>query len=122
MTDFISQLNLNNERIECFQIKEDLNNIINPLLFKLESDIERFEERHAKFYQEHEKIKPSTASILKNSLNQMKRIIFVRIQYIVDRTQSMIKTLTTIDNETINLLNQTISELRGKENYLLKFQ
>lgn len=122
MTDFISQLNFNNEDIQLFKIKEEIDTVVNPLLFKLETDIEEFEQRHSQFYKEYEKIDLSAVSIFENILNQMKRMIFVRIQSIASTAQKMIEILKDIDsdNQMITNLNQVMEDLRSKEDYLLE--
>lgn len=120
MSDFISKLNIDQNNINLFKIQYELDNIVNLLIFKIENEIELFEKRHNEYYKQYEQVSENLLPMIEQSLQQMKRIIFIRINYVINKLNDMKKSSDgSINNELIENINNIIKVLRKKEDYLL---
>lgn len=121
MTDFLSKLQLDEKSLTLFQIREELEGTVNLLILKLDADTIQFESRHSDFYKQYEQVSEELLPIIERTLNQSKRILFTRINFIVEKLQDMKSTLENIqpDNEMISDIDSIIKSLRQKEDHLL---
>jgi hypothetical protein len=121
--NFSDQFKFNQKDIDLIGLREKYEQVYLPLLFKIEREYDEIIQRYETSQKVYNKQNLSNKNFLELSLNQMKRILFVRINLIKSINKEIKDALSDIavegKRDLIDNLKTTLIQIQAKEDLML---
>jgi hypothetical protein len=121
--NFSDQFKFNQKDIDLIGLREKYEQVYLPLLFKIEREYDEIIQRYETSQKVYNKQNLSNKNFLELSLNQMKRILFVRINLIKSINKEIKDALSDIavegKRDLTDNLKTTLIQIQAKEDLML---